>query len=111
MTDTLTPVDPWPILRAVLETIPAHRLFSAASWHTEADLAQLNSRQIDAAHKQALKEGWLERVGRQIEGEWYPNMTQATHELAKGRWIFLYVRTDKGQAPIPGQVPLFEVAS
>ena len=112
MTDTLTPRDPWLVLSAVLETVPAGRSFSAASWHEEAALAGLSSRQIVAAHKQAIKLGWLTGIGQDVDGEWKPNVTPAAHDDAKGRWVFLYRRTDVGQLPagvIPGQAELFEV--
>jgi hypothetical protein len=116
MTDTLTPRDPWLVLSAVLETTPAGRTFSSASWHDEAVLAGLSSRQIVAAQKTAADRGWLEPVGQWIDGEWSPNMTRALHEEAAARWVLLYRRTDEGQKPGPrryeveGQAELFEVS-
>ena len=115
MTDTLTPRDPWTVLSAVLETVPAGRTFSSASWHDEAVLAGLSSRQIVAAQKTATDLGWLEPVGQWIDGEWSPNMTRALHEEAAARWVLLYRRTAEGQKPGPrwyeveGQAELFEV--
>ncbi len=110
MTDTLTPRDPWLVLRAILETVPPVTHFSSASWHDEAVMAQLNSKQIGDAQDRAVEEGWLEPIGRWIDGQWSPNMTRATHAASKGRWVRLYVRTDTGWAPIAGQTALFEVA-
>jgi hypothetical protein len=110
MTDTLTERDYWAVLRAVLETVPAGTYWSAAKWHTEAVLAELSSRQIGRAHERACEEGWLEPMGRIIDGQWSTNMTPATHEGAKGRWIFMYRRTDKGYRPtLFDEPPLFEV--
>jgi hypothetical protein len=110
MTDTLTERDYWAVLRAVLETVPAGTYWSAAKWHTEAVLAELSSSQIARAQAAAHEKGWLDLVGRWIDGEWSPNMTRATHDGANGRWIFLYVRTDKGYRPtLFDEPPLFEV--
>ena len=44
MTDTLTPRDPWLVLSAVLETVPAGRTFSSASWHDEIGRASCRER-------------------------------------------------------------------
>ena len=115
MTDTLTPPDPWAVLSAFLEMVPAGRAFSSASWHDEAVLAGLTSRQIGLAQKRATDLGWLEPVGQWIDGEWSPNMTRALHEEAAARWVLLYRRTAEGQKPGPrwyeveGQAELFHV--
>jgi hypothetical protein len=99
VTDTLTPRDPWPILRAVLETTRPDEFFSARHWHYEADVAQLTSRAIGAAMKTAWKAGYLERVGEWITingvREFSPNVIEAGHTEAKGRTVHLYRRTDK----------------
>jgi hypothetical protein len=108
VTDTLTPRDPWTVLSAVLATYPVWTAFSAARWHDEAVLAGLNSRQIGEAQDRAVALGWLEPLGRMIDGKWSPNMERATHEEARGRWVRLYTRTDVGQQ-VDGQIELFQV--
>ena len=110
MTDTITERDYWAVLKAVLETVPAGTYWSAAKWHTEAVLAELSSRQIGRAQERACEEGWLERVGRVIDGEWSPNVTKARHDVANNRPLLLYLRTDKGYRPtLFDEPPLFEV--
>ena len=114
-TDTLTPRDPWLVLRPVLETVLAGSTFSAATWHDEAVLAGLRSGQIVAAQKHAVTAGWLEPIGCELDGTFSPNMVRAQHEKADGRWVAAYRRTSLyaptvERAEVPGQLDLLEVS-
>ena len=111
MTDTLTPVDSWTVLRAVLETIRPGDYFTSDDWHAEADAAQLKSAEKGAAHDRAVEEGWAERVIVTVGGRTAAVQVPSRIPSRKGGGVQLLRRLDKGAPEIAGQVALFEAGA
>ena len=109
-TDTLTPVDSWTVLRAVLETITPGTYFTSDDWHAEADAAQLKSAEKGAAHDRAVELGWAERVVVDVGGRTAAVQVPSRVPSRKGGAVQLLRRLDVGVPVMAGQGSLWEGA-
>ena len=102
--------DPWNVLRAVLETIPAGTLWTSDAWHDEAALASLTSSEKAAAQDRAVTEGWAERIIVEVDGRTAAVQVPSLVPSRKRGAVQLLRRTSVGQPVMAGQATLWSDA-
>lgn len=100
MTDTLTPRDPYGILKAALVRVIPGEVFTADNWHKEAAEAELTAAEKAAAHQAAIDDGYLVRVVLRLGGRTVATQIPSAVPSRRGGGVQLHTRTSKA---LPGQ--------